>query len=69
MDLDRFTTRPFPAALLARVSDLIPSHCRSVRAHHEDDGTCRLTGHISEAKEARRAIRIARDEAETAHIR
>jgi hypothetical protein len=63
------TTRAFPAELAGRVDNLIPRCCRSVRMSHEDDGTCTLTAHRSEIAAARRAIRIARDEAATAHIR
>jgi hypothetical protein len=63
------TTRSFPATLSGRVEDLIPSFCRSIRMNHEDDGTCTLTAHASEIDAARKAVRIARDEAATTHIR
>lgn len=73
---DYVITKPFPEALSGRVSDLIPSSCRSVRMDHGDDsetypgrGMCCLTAHKSEIAAARRAIRVARAEAATAHIR
>lgn len=61
-------TRRFPAAISSRVSDLIPAHYRSVRMYHHDDETCSVCGHRSEIAHARRAIRIARREAEVAHV-
>jgi len=63
------TTRRFPETLSGRVSDLIPSFCRSVRINQEDNASCTITAHRSEIGAARKAIRIARAEAETAHIR
>lgn len=56
------TTRKFPETISGRVSDLIPAHCRSVRMDHHDDGTCQLRAHWSEIGEARRAVRIAKQE-------
>jgi hypothetical protein len=80
-----FTTRTFPASISARVSDLIPASCRSVKIWtvetskvfpdggvlNTTDGSTRCQGqaHKSEISALRRAIRIARDEAATAHIR
>ena len=75
---DYLTTRPFPASISGRVSDLIPRHCRSVRIFESPNDRIAATGgehlyrgeaHHSEIAELRRAIRIARREAETAHIR
>jgi hypothetical protein len=73
---DYLITRPFPASLSGAVSDLIPASCRSVRMDHGDEteaypgrGMCCLTAHKSEIKAARRAIRIARTRAVTAHMR
>jgi hypothetical protein len=63
------TTREFPAELTARIGDLIPRHCRSVKIGQAGVATDRATAHRSEIGEVRRAIRIARREAETVHIR
>lgn len=71
-DYEYVVTRPFPQSLSGRVSDLIPSSCRSVWIDHGDEtetypgrGMCCLTAHKSDINAARRAIRVARAEAAT----
>lgn len=62
---DHLTTNPFPDTISARVFDLVPSYCRSVRLFESPDGgtTYRGEAHRSEIGALRKAIRIARDEA------
>ena len=65
------TTRPFPESIASRAFDLVPPFCRSVRVvlvegHPELSA---ITAHKSEIGAARKAVRIAKREAETAHIK
>ena len=64
------TTRPVPSALAARIEGLIPDYCRSVRCLHgeTDDDPVRYVAHRHEIEHVRRAISIARTEAETCEL-
>ena len=55
------TTRRFPAALVARVGDLVPGFARSFAINHADDGEyVTATAHRNEIHLVRRAIQIAK---------
>lgn len=61
------TTRPVPASLTGRIEDLIPAYCRSATCLHgeTDADPVRYRAHRSEIEAVRKAIRIARCEADT----
>lgn len=63
-------TRHIPVELAERVSDLIHARCRSVVCLHGDTDSApvQFLANASEMKHVRRAIRIAKREAEAREI-
>ena len=61
--VNHLTTRRFPKELAGMVTGWVPRRCLSINLVHTEGDMCVLTYRANEREDARRAVRLAREEA------